>query len=242
MKVIRIIILCMIAVVIGNGTAQAQQQLSSQVRRYIRHGNKFFHTGQRDQATVEYMKAWQADSTSALVGYNLATSMFPNEWKTLSAGQCDTVVARFQQAAQAETNPLRRSMSYHNAGVALQSAGQLSQAIEAYKQCLRCNPHDDEARYNMVLCQRQLKDQPQQDNQGDNEQQDQQDQQQEQQQDQNQQQQQQDQPDQQPPQEQDQNWIEQMMNAAEQHERQVRRRLDEHQNQPSRRRRNEKNW
>ncbi|MBQ9356382.1 MAG: tetratricopeptide repeat protein, partial [Prevotella sp.] len=142
-------------------TVMGQALLSKEVRRNVRHGNRMFHSGQRDQATVSYMKAFQADSTSSLVQYNLATSLFPNEWKLLSGGQRDTVIARLASAAQAEQNPIRRSMSYHNIGVAMQSAGQLQQAIEAYKQCLRCNPADDEARYNMVLCQRQLKDQPQ---------------------------------------------------------------------------------
>ncbi len=221
-------------------TVVVAQPLSKPVRRYIRHGNKFFHTGQRDQATVEYMRAYQSDSASALVTYNLATSLFPPEWKLLSAGQRDTVVAHFDRAAQAEQNPIRRSMSYHNMGVAFQSGGDLQRAIEAYKNCLRCNPHDDEARYNLVLCQRQLKDQPQQNgDDGSDQQQEQQDQQQEQQQDQQQDQQPQEQ---QPPQQQDQDWIDQMMNAAEQHERQVRRRIDEHQQGQPQRRRNQKNW
>ena len=225
----------------------AQNQLSKEVRRNVRHGNRMYHTGQRDQATVAYMKAFQADSTSSLVQYNLATSLFPNEWKLLSPGMRDTVVARLSSAAQAEPNPIRRSMSYHNIGVAMQSAGQLRQAIEAYKQCLRCNPADDEARYNMVLCQRQLKDGDGGNDQQDNQQQDDQQQQNDQQQDdqqQDDQQQNQDQPQDQPQQDQQQNqdWIEQMLNAADQHERQVRRRIDEQQNRPQRRRGNVKNW
>lgn len=222
-------------------TEGVAQPLAKSVRRYIRHGNKYFHTGQRDQATVEYMRAYQSDSVNALVTYNLATSLFPREWKLLSAGQRDTVVAHFDKAAQAEQNPIRRSMAYHNMGVAFQSGGDLRQAIEAYKNCLRCNPHDDEARYNLVLCQRQLKDQPQQNGDDGNNQQ-QQDQQEQQNQQQEQQPQDQQPQDQQPPQQQNQDWIEQMMNAAEQHERQVRRRLDEHQQGQPQRRRNEKNW
>lgn len=241
---IRSICLSLILWLACGGGIMGQAQLSNDVRRNVRHGNRMLHTGQRNQATVAYMKAFQADSTSALVQYNLATSLFPDEWKLLSPGMRDTVVARLASAAQAEPNPIRRSMSFHNIGVAMQSAGQLRQAIEAYKQCLRCNPADDEARYNMVLCQRQLKDddgdggggEPQ-----DDQQQNQDQQQDDQQQDQNQQQN-QDQPQPQQDQQQSQDWIDQMLNAADQHERQVRRRIDEQKNRLQQRRLNEKNW
>lgn len=239
---IRSICLSFILCLAYSASVMGQAQLSKEARRNIRHGNRMFHTGQRDQATVSYMKAFQSDSTSALVQYNLATSLFPNEWKLLSPGQRDTVVARLNSAAQAEPNPIRRSMSFHNIGVAMQSAGELQQAIEAYKQCLRCNPADDEARYNMVLCQRQLKDQPQQNNDGNNEQQQQDQQQQDQQQNQQNQDQQQQQNQDQQQDQQNQDWIEQMLNAADQHERQVRRRIDEQQNRPQQRRGNVKNW
>ena len=47
-------------------------------------------------------------------------------------------------------------------GVILQSSKQLPQCIEAYKESLRNNPKDDETRYNLVLAQKQLKDQQQQ--------------------------------------------------------------------------------
>ena len=105
------------------------------------------------------------------------------------------------------------------------------------------NPNDNEARYNLVLCQRQLKDQPQQNDSTGNSQNQQQQQQEQQQEQQNQQQQQQQQqPEQQQPQNDNQDWIEQLLNAADQHEKQVRRRLDEQQGQPNRRQRNEKNW
>lgn len=50
-------------------------------------------------------------------------------------------------------------------GVILQPSKQYPQCIEAYKQSLRNNPHDDETRYNLALAQKMLKDQQQQQNQ-----------------------------------------------------------------------------
>ena len=235
-----------------------QAQSIKDVRRYVKRGNRLTHTGQRDKAYEQYKKAYQTDSTNAQVNYNLATSMFPNEWKLMKP---DTIrdkemTAYFLRAGDSRVvdNPVRRSMSFHNLGVmhhvrANQSGDdqqkyrELQQAIEAYKQALRNNPHDDEARYNLVLWQRQLPkgngdgQQNQDGNQQQEQQQDKKDEQQQQQQDQQQQQQEQQQ------QEQNQDWIDQMLNAVEQREKQVRRRLDEkQQNQSNQRRSNEKNW
>ena len=234
-----------------------QAQSVKDVRRYVKRGNRMIHMGQRDKAFEQYKKAHQADSINTLVNYNLATSMFPNEWKLMKP---DTIrdkemMQYFMQAGneRSEDNPARRSLAYHNLGVmhqvrANQSGDdqqkyqQLQQAIEAYKQALRNNPHDDEARYNLVLCQRQLPKgggQGQQDQNGYQQQEDKKDEQQQQQQ---QQQDQQQQPQQEQQQQQNQEWIEQMLNAAEQHEKQVRRRLDEKQQYQQKRRTNEKNW
>ena len=251
---LRHIIFCLVATL---ATSVAMAQDVKEVRRYVKRGNRMIHSGQRDKAYEQYKKAYQVDSTNVLVNYNLATSMFPDEWKIMKTdNKRDSVMAQhFMWAADehAEDNPQRRSQSYHNMGVmhqirANQSGDdqqkyqQLQQAIECYKQALRNNPHDDEARYNLVLCQRQL---PKGDGEGqqnpDGDQQQEQQQEQQQQQQQQQQEQQQEQPPQQQ-QEQNQDWIEQMLNAAEQREKQVRRRIDEKQQGQPQRRNKEKNW
>ena len=247
------LILSLIAL-LGSNFVQAQSV--KDVRRHVKRGNRMMHTGQRDKAYEQYRKAFEMDSTNVLVDYNLATSMFPNEWKIMKTdARRDSVMAGlFLHVGDAEENPIRRSMAYHNVGVmhqirANQSGDdqqkyqQLQQAIEAYKQALRQNPRDDEARYNLVLCQRQLPKgggQGQQNQNGDQQKKEEKEQEQKQdQQPQNQQQQQQ----QQQQEQQNQEWIEQMLNAAEQREKQTRKNIDERmQNQSRRRQQNEKNW
>ena len=228
------------------------------MRRHVKKGNSLIHKGERDKAYEQYMKAYRLDSTNAMVNYNLATAMFPEEWKIMKPDEKnDSMMQQLLMRSadeHAQENPVRRSMAYHNLGVMHQIRAnqtgdeqakykQLQQAIEAYKQALRNNPHDDEARYNLVLCQKQLPKgggQGQNDQNGDQQQeQKKEDQQQKQEQQQEQQLQQQEQQQQQ---EQNQEWIEQMLNAAEQREKQTRRRLDEQKQQPGKRRTNEKNW
>ena len=72
----------------------------------------------------------------------------------------------YEQAVKVETNKGRLASIYHNMGVILQSQKQFGPAIECYKNALRRNPSDDETRYNLVLCQHQLRNNPQQDQQG----------------------------------------------------------------------------
>ena len=213
-----------------------------QARKLIRKGNALYRADKRQEAQVDYLKAYRADSTDARVQYNLATSMFPQDYKLVQKERCDTMAMMFERAAQAETNPLRKAKAYHNEGVAYQGVKDFGKAIEAYKNALRCNPNDDESRYNLVLCQRQMKNQGGGNN---NQQQDKQDQQDKQQQQQNKQEKQEKQDQQQQQQQQEppmsKENAEQLLNAAMQREKETQKRMKKAQQQPQRRR-IEKNW
>ena len=206
-----------------------------QARKYIRQGNSLYRQGKQHDATVAYFKAVAADTTDARAQYNLATSMFPENWKMVQKEQQDTMVQTLVKAAELEQNPLRRSKAFHNVGAIFQNAKEFKRAIEAYKNALRSNPNDDEARYNLVLCQRQLK--------NDSTSQDQQQQQQQQQQEQQQQEQQQQQQDQQQQQQEppmSKENAEQLLNAAMQEEKKTQEKMQ--QMQQGHRRKIEKNW
>lgn len=210
-----------------------------QARKLIRKGNALYRADKRQEAQVDYLKAYRADSTDARVQYNLATSMFPQDYKLVQKERCDTMAMMFERAAQAETNPLRKAKAYHNEGVAYQGVKDFGKAIEAYKNALRCNPNDDESRYNLVLCQRQLKNQGGGNNNQQQDKQDQQDKQQQQQQQKKQKKQDQQQQQQEPPMSKEN--AEQLLNAAMQREKETQKRMKEAQQQPQRRR-IEKNW
>lgn len=234
-------------------------------RLLVKQGNKAFRDGKRNDATTLFQKAVKADSTNARALYNLATSMMPTdwqnvnrtpEWATMQAGRRDTMISSltdlYKVAAANEENTNRRSMAFFNAGVLNQGAydgegGQGSQnlqtAIEMYKEALRYNPADEEARYNIVLCLRQMKNgdgggQGDSQNPEGDQQQEQQEQQQQQQEEQQQQQKQQEQP------QMSQENAEQLLNAALQNEQQTQQRVEQQQQQqqPGRRQLNEKNW
>ena len=220
--------------------AIAQVSQRQQVRKLVRQGNKEYRRDKRTESSVTFLKALKVDSTYAPAIYNYATSQFPHEWQNVDQQARGNMIQTLAKAAQAEENPFRKAQAMHNIGVLYQGAKEWGKAIEAYKEALRNNPNDDESRYNLAVCKKQQKDEPQdqqgqdQDQNGQQQKEDQQQQQQQQEQQQQQQQQQQE-----PPMSKDN--AEQLLKAALQQEKKTQERLKEVQSQPQRRQ-IEKNW
>ena len=133
-------------------TIQAQNE-----RKDIRKGNKAFRQQNYVQAEVDYRKAIAKNGRNPQAIYNLGCA-FMAQQKDSSA------VVQFENASKVETNPKRKAMAFHNIGVICQKKQLFSEAIEAYKESLRNNPSDNETRYNLELCKRQLKNQKNNDN------------------------------------------------------------------------------
>lgn len=121
-------------------------------RQHIRNGNGLYRSGKYADAEVAYRKAIEKNSRNPQAVYNLGNAL-------LAQGKDSAAVRQFEEAAKLETNSYRKAKSYHNIGVLCQSRKLFAEAIEAYKDALRLNPNDDETRYNLELCKRQLKNQ-----------------------------------------------------------------------------------
>jgi Ca-activated chloride channel family protein len=205
-------------------------------RQYIRQGNKQFHRGDYPGAEVSYRKAMEKNPKNPQAAFNLGNALMAQK-------KDSAAVEQFENAAKLETNPLRKSQSYHNMGVVCQTHKMYGEAIEAYKNALRLNPDDDETRYNLVLCkhlkQKQDQNRQNQDQQsgGDKKQDDKKDQQNPEENKDKQDQKQQEQP---KPQMSKEN-AEQLLNAAIQNEKQTQEKLKKAQQQPQRRN-IQKNW
>ena len=214
-------------------SAWAQQK---QMRTDIRKGNRYYHQEDLKKAEAEYRKAFEIDSMNTQVLYNLGTNLLMER----DLEQANKMFVRAAETDKAK-NKLKGTKVFHNLGVALQSAQQYDKAINAYKQSLRYNPTDEETRYNLVLCQKLLK----------NQQQNQQQQQQQQNQDkkdQKQEQQKQDQQQQKQQQEQEQDQMskenaQQLLEAVKQDEKDVKNRMNQQMQQAQpRSRKKSKDW
>ena len=182
MKKFYILSLLLVAIA---GQVLAQQKTD---RDYLRSGNKLYNDSLFIKAEVDYRKALEINPKSTDAMFNLANALLMQQ-------KAQEAMEQYQSVSKIEKDKEKLAQIYHNMGVMLQSAKQLPQCIEAYKESLRNNPKDDETRYNLALAQKQLKDQQQ--NQQNQDQQQQQQEQKEDKQDQNKDQQEQEQKDQQ---------------------------------------------
>jgi len=121
-------------------------------RKHIRQGNKKFHANDYTEAETAYRRAIARSGNNAQAHYNLGNALMAQNKDSLA-------VIEFEVAAKAEQAPIRKAMSYHNIGVICQKHQMFKEAIEAYKNALRLNPKDNQTRYNLELCKRQLKNQ-----------------------------------------------------------------------------------
>jgi Ca-activated chloride channel family protein len=130
------------------GLAQAQTD-----RTYIAAGNKLYRQGQFAQSEVMYRKAIDKNPRNPHAVYNLGNALLMQKKDSLA-------LIQYQNAAKMETSKMRLAKSYHNMGVIFQSRQMYQEAIQAYEQALRNNSRDNETRYNLVLCKKQLKNNP----------------------------------------------------------------------------------
>lgn len=127
-------------------------------RDYLRSGNKLYKDSLFVKAEVDYRKALEVNPKSSAAMYNLGNALLMQQ-----KGQ--EAMEQYQAASRLEKDKAKLAQIYHNMGVILQSSKKLPECIEAYKESLRNNPHDNETRYNLALAQKQLKDQQQNQNQ-----------------------------------------------------------------------------
>jgi len=133
------------------GQVLAQQKTD---RDYLRSGNKLYNDSLFIKAEVDYRKALEINPKSTDAMFNLANALLMQQ-------KAQEAMEQYQSVSKIEKDKEKLAQIYHNMGVMLQSAKQLPQCIEAYKESLRNNPKDDETRYNLALAQKQLKDQQQ---------------------------------------------------------------------------------
>lgn len=147
MKALRGAILALLLCIATTASAQTD-------RKFVRDGNRMFHHQKYDKAEVLYRKAVAKNKSNPQALYNLGCAL-------MMQGKDSAAIMQYQNAAKMERNKMRLAQTYHNIGVICQNHQMYGDAIKAYEQSLRNNPKDDETRYNLVLCKRLQKKQPQ---------------------------------------------------------------------------------
>ncbi|MBN1415373.1 MAG: tetratricopeptide repeat protein [Bacteroidales bacterium] len=203
--------------------------ISQPEQKYIRKGNNEYKEKKYNEAEINYRKALEKNINSSKAEYNLSNALYKQE-------KYEAAATKYFNLSQLKKNKDEISRYYYNLGNSLFKANKLNESIEAYKNALRNNPGDTDARHNLqfVLTMKNMQNQQQQqDNQGKKDQQDSQDKQDQKQQQQQQQQQQQKQQQQQN-QQKDQisrEVAERLLQALENDEKKVLQKVKEKQNQ-----------
>lgn len=148
----------------GNPTTKSQNE-------YLIEANRLHNDSLFEEAVEPYMKGLTFDKQRSLVNYNIATNSlkmnyeqlnkaFVEEGYQLDAGTDSALVeamGRLIIASDGLADTARYSSIFHNIGVTNHMRDSLEIAAEAYKEALRKNPADEDARYNLAVILYQMK-------------------------------------------------------------------------------------
>src|SRR4029079_11163537 len=117
---------------------------------FIRKGNDYFKESQFAKASEEYRKALDNDPASITAKFNLANAAYKQDQQVDAA-------KLFTNVIQVTDKKYMLSKTWYNKGVVLSAEKNLEESIEAYKNALRNDPDDKEARENLQKALLELK-------------------------------------------------------------------------------------
>lgn len=130
-----------ILVLIGLGVESAWAQRYPE-RRVLRSGNKLYKKEQYAEAETQYRKAQDMNPTYEGL-FNLADVLYKQK-------RYEEALNILKQIARDDVAGMHAPDAYYNLGNTYFQMKKLPEAAEAYKNTLRRNPNDDEARYNLA--------------------------------------------------------------------------------------------
>lgn len=125
-------------------------------RTYTRQGNELYQQKKYKEAEAKYAQALGLKQDFLAAYINKGIALYQQDSLTDAAKQ-------FELAASLTEDKNLKAAAYYNLGNAYLKEGKYEESIEAYKNALRNNPNDADARYNLAYAQSKLKNQPPQD-------------------------------------------------------------------------------
>lgn len=144
-------------------TTAGDSLAQSSARDCLRMGNKYYREKHYDKAETYYLKS--VEKVPSFEGYYNLGNAYALQ------GKDSTAFAMYLRADSiGSPDPLRKARNYHNMGNLMYAQGvsqmraggndaakAFQDAVNLYKSSLRCNPEDNETRYNLAMAQYQLK-------------------------------------------------------------------------------------
>ncbi len=126
-----------VAAILFTGTATAQKE-----NKLIKKGNESYSNGAYAAAADNYKKAVEVNPASDKAAFNLGNALYKD-------GKGDEATKAFDAAITKSKSSAEKSKAWYNKGVALQNDKKLPECIEAYKNALKQNSADEDARFNL---------------------------------------------------------------------------------------------
>lgn len=127
-------------------------------RKLIREGYRAYMREDYNEAEVNFRKAEDENPNSYVARYNTGTALYQKNKIKESA-------ERFSELLAEAEKPGDKARIWHNIGNTLLKSENYKESIEAYKNSLRLNPEDEEARYNLAYAMEKLREQQNKENQ-----------------------------------------------------------------------------
>jgi tetratricopeptide (TPR) repeat protein len=124
-------------------------------KKYIRKGNKQYEKGSYSESEILYRKANDKNYGSPDATFNIGDALYKQK-KFEDAGK------QFVENSSQVNEPEKKAASMYNLGNSLLEANKVQESIEAYKNALKLDPANMEAKYNLGYAQNLLKQQQQQ--------------------------------------------------------------------------------
>ncbi|HEY4934967.1 MAG TPA: tetratricopeptide repeat protein [Puia sp.] len=121
----------------------------------IRRGNRFYNKQEYDQSLTNYEKALKKSPGNPDVNFNLGDALYRKSDYEKASGSFDDVL-------QSKADENTRQGAYYNKGVAMIRQKKIDESINAWKNALRLDPADSDARENLVKALQEKKKQEQQ--------------------------------------------------------------------------------
>lgn len=124
-------------------------------KKRVRQGNSEYKEGNFQDAEKEYRKALMEKPGYAKGTFNLGDAMYEQE-------NYEESNKLFTEIAERSTNADQKSAAYYNLGNTFMKEKKYEESIESFKNSLRLNPNDANAKYNLEYARKKLEEQQQQ--------------------------------------------------------------------------------
>ena len=147
------------AVVVSPSAAAAQPGRSD-----VQEGNRLYHEGRYDEAHRKYLEALRAAPDSPVIRFNDANALYQTDEFARAADAYRGAIEAADPAL--EDDSAMDARAWYNLGNAFFRQQQVEDALEAYKEALRRDPADTDAKHNLEVALQQLQQQRQQQSDG----------------------------------------------------------------------------